>query len=631
MMKKFFSNIAKMLTVLGAFVLTACSPESYDGVDYNGLPQASDIDAVVTVDQETNQFQLTLNNKGYYPVWTIHYSDTKTTISTKNEYKDIITTAGTYAVEVRMGNRNGVSEGSKILYIDIQNTIVDYTPYIRRLTNGDSKTWMIAKDVSGHLGCGESGTDGLNWWSASPNDKAGTGLYENRFVFTQTDANDGGAYTFDPGTSGTVYINTGITSLPPYSDSNTNDGNDYSAPAQTQNTTFQFKSEGTDLYLEFPAGTLFGYIPNVEAYNSPKFKVNAVTNDNVELTIDNGSIAWHYILGLEGDGEFNGFKYNSDFNMWTKANVSAPTFWYAPGWSQIADPSYSLDGATYTVTLPEETSDQWQAQMLIATDITTSSANSYDFSLILNSTLDHPGVTVKLVDSTDDGIYYCADRVALNAYEDYVYYFYGLPGIDANLKLVLDFGGNKAGDVITISNIVLKNHADDDGTVVPSEEPEADVDWVDETSAGNLWYGCSFTNFFYYAPNWGQIADPTFTANGTTYTIDFPEATFDQWQAQVHFKSNVSTSASKKYDFRITLNSTVDMNNVTVKLTDTNDDNVFYFTDRVNLTAYDDVVLKEVNMNGLDIANLNLVLDFGGNNAGKVEVSKIILQEHIGD
>jgi hypothetical protein len=629
-MKKLFSNIAKSLVVIGAVALTACSPDDYAGVDPNGVPQASDIDAVVTVDQETNQFTLTLNNKGYYPVWTIYTSDTKTDISTRNEYTGIIATAGVYPVEVRMGNRNGVSEGSKTLYIQIDNTIVDYAPYIRRLTNGDSKTWQIASDVAGHLGCGESGTDGLNWWSASANDKAGTGLYENRFIFTQTTATDGGDYTYDPGTSGTVYVNTGITSLSPYTDYNPGDGNDYAAPAQSQTTTFQFKTEGTDLYLELPAGTLFGYIPNVEAYNSPKFKVNGISNDTVELTIDNGSIAWHYILAPEGEGEFNGFKYNSEYNMWTKATVDAPTFWYAPGWNQIADPDYTYDGTTYTVTLPQATSDTWQAQMLIPTNISTSSANSYDFSVILNSTLGHPHVMVKLVDSTDDGIYYCADQVTLNAYEDYVYYFSDVQGLDiANLKFVFDFGGNEAGDVITISNIVFKDHANDDGTVLPSEDEVADVDWVSFASADNLWYGCSYENFFYYAPNWSQIADPGFTDNGTSYSISLPSATYDTWQAQVHFKTNIATTSAKKYDFRLTLNSNVDIAGVTVKLTSNDSDDVYYFTDKVKLTAYDDVVLKEVDLAGLDINGVKLVLDFGGNPDGaQVEVSNVILQEH---
>jgi hypothetical protein len=620
--------------VLGLGALVACSPETYDGLDYNQLPQASDIDVSVTVDQETNEFTLTLNNPGVYPVWTIHASDTKTEISTRNNYKGIFTVAGTYPVEVRMGNRNGVCEGSKTINIVIDNTIVDFTPYIKRLTNGDSKTWQIASDKAGHLGCGESGTDGLNWWSAQANDKAGTGLYENRFIFTKTGDDGTGAYTFDPGTSGTVYVNTGVASLPPYTDYNTNDGVDYSAPAQRQDTSFELKVEGTEMYLVLPAGTLFGYIPNVEAYNEPKFKINSLTNDSVELTADNGSIAWHYILGLEGDAPFSGFKYDSDFNLWRAATVEAPTFWYAPGWNQIADPEYSLDGATYTFKLPSATTDTWQAQVHLLSNISTTSASNYDFSVVLNSNTDHPHATIKLTDASDDNVYYCADAVKLTANEDYIYYLSDMPGIDiSQLKLVLDFGGNADNTVVTVSNIVLKDHANDDGTVLPTESEEPDVDWVAVDSSDNLWNGASFTNFFYYAPGWSQIADPGFTADGNKYTVDLPSATTDTWQAQVHFKTNnVSTSADKKYDFKVTLNSNKDLKGATIKLTMVDNDDVYYFTEQVNLTAYDDITFKSVNMNGLDIDNVNLVFDFGGCQDGTVvTISDIVLQEHQGE
>lgn len=54
---------------------------------------------------------------------------------------------------------------------------------------------------------------------------------------------------------------------------------------------------------------------------------------------------------------FGGFDPESNFNIWRTATISEPTFWYAPGWSQIADPAYSLVNGTYTVTLPEATSE----------------------------------------------------------------------------------------------------------------------------------------------------------------------------------------------------------------------------------------------------------------------------------
>lgn len=150
--------------------------------------------------------------------------------------------------------------------------------------------------------------------------------------------------------------------------------------------------------------------------------------------------------------------------MWRTANVTLGNFYYAPGWAQIADPEYTVTDKGYTVTLPAATTDQWQAQMPLITDIAVNAATNYDFSVILNSSTDHPGVTVKLTQDGDDGNFLFEERVELKAYEDFIFYKSDLPGIDAPaLKLVLDFGGNAENTEITISNIVLKDHANDDG------------------------------------------------------------------------------------------------------------------------------------------------------------------------
>ena len=58
------------------------------------------------------------------------------------------------------------------------------------------------------------------------------------------------------------------------------------------------------------------------------------------------------------------------------------------------------------------------------------------------------------------------------------------------VMLVLDFGGCQAGTIVNVSGIVLKNHADDDGTVPPTEggdEPDPDkptMDWDYASSEG---------------------------------------------------------------------------------------------------------------------------------------------------
>lgn len=632
-MNNIFKNIMRGALCLGVALLAACTPDKYDGPTKGGIPQAEDIQAEVVLDQAVNQYTLILHNKGVYPIWKIYTAPDKYTISTENGKTGIIPVAGTYHVEVRIGNANGVCEGSKTLEFTFDNSQIDYAPYLARLTGGESKTWVVAKDVAGHFGCGESGTEGVNWWSAQPDEKKDWGVYDDSFIFTLTDDAEGGDYTFNPGEGGMIYVNTGITDLPPYSNYNPNDGADYNAPAEEQNTTFKFVTEGTDLYLQFPAGTLLGYLPNVEAYNNPKFKVNKLTGDQLDLTVDNGSIAWHYLFTLPGEPAFQGFKYDSQFNLWKDATVAGPTFYYAPGWSQLPDPEYSLDGNRgITVTLPSATTDQWQAQTFLVADITTSAANTYDFSCVINSNQDMAGVTVKLCKDGDDGAFiFDAKPGPIKANQDYVFYVTDQPGIDADkLKLVLDFGGNPDNTTITVSNIVLKNHADDDGTVLPVEPDQPTVDWNN-----NIWAAVPFADFeYYYAnPDWAQIDNPEAVDNGDgSYSFKFATATTQQWQAQVKIGSTTNTTAEKSYDFHIVIESNQDFTGATVKFVKPGDDNTFYMADRMALKAYENNEFQWVGLPGIDIENLLLVLDFGGcPDDTEITVKEIYVQEHVGE
>lgn len=332
---------------------------------------------------------------------------------------------------------------------------------------------------------------------------------------------------------------------------------------------------------------------------------------------------------------FGGFDPESNFNIWRTATISEPTFWYAPGWSQIADPAYSLVNGTYTVTLPEATSETWQAQMPIKTNIATDAGKNYDFSVILTSTIDHPNVTVKLVDATEDKIYYFEGKTPLVANEPVCFWKSNMPGLDiANLNLVFDFGGNAAGTVMTIESIVLKDHANDDGTIVPEQEETPEPTWSAVDSEDNLWHSVTFTNEFYYAPGWNPIANPALNIDGATYTLNFPTATNEKWQNQVTFISDALTaSAEENYDFRVILNASNDISSATIKLVQVgggDNDNIFVFLlEDVKVTAGEDVTAKVINAKGVDITQAKLVFDFGGNPANtEVIIKDIILQKH---
>lgn len=249
-MKKIYSYIGGLLLV-SVLAFMACSPEDFPSVSEGGIPIASSYeDAVeILVDQETNQVTFNLNSKGCMPVWII---DGKT-YSTVNGLKKIYTKSGDYTVDVKIANTNGISDGTFTKTFHVDNTIIDFTKYITFLSGGTSKEWMVAKDEAGHLGCGETGTDGLGWYSATANEKADMGLYDDIVTF-DSEKN----YTYNPGEGGTVFVNTGCSA---FSEFNPNDGKDFMATVSEQKATYDFDVVGNDLYITFPSQTLFHTLP----------------------------------------------------------------------------------------------------------------------------------------------------------------------------------------------------------------------------------------------------------------------------------------------------------------------------------------------------------------------------------
>lgn len=635
--------IIKSALLAGAVLaLSSCQEEKIYGIDPSAVPQASDYDIKVTVDQETNQFSLDIVNKdgtpatGVYPIWKV-YTGKNPITSTRLTYTNIVAIAGDYDVEMQVGNHHGVSEGVKTGTIHLENTIFDFTPYIDNLTGGGSKVWHIDGGTQGHLGCGESGTDGLNWWSAAPYDKKDWGVYDNTMTFTDNGGSNTGLYTYDPGASGTIYINKEITDLSPYSEYNPLDDNDYCAPAPLQeNVTFTLGAEGADLVLSFPKGTLMGYLPNMDLYNEPKFKVNAITRNTIELTCDNGGIAWHYILApFEEEVVFNGFKYDYEFNLWKDAEVSLQSTWFADeGWGGIDSPEVTVTNESIKLHTPEGMgSQQWQGQVHIGTNIPVSADKNYDFSCWVNAPQDSK-VTVKVQKDGDDGVFFSEAQIQFYAGGS-CFYFVNQPGFDGTLKIALDFGGNPDTD-FEITNIVFKDHANDDGSVVPdqggSDDPGLSVTWVDVDSPDNLWNGAdaSITTWT-SGDDWGgNVAEPNIDVDGNYYSLFYTEAPGgSQWMAQFALHTALDFSADKVYDFRVTISPDANINGVTVKPTMETDDNVFWSDARHDVYGLEDNVISLVGMTGKEIDDFKLVFDFAGVPEGTTVVIKdIIIQEH---
>ena len=516
-------------TLFAGLAMTACSPDSFEGADPNGKPTVSGTDFQMTVDQETNQMVATYTPApGTYPIWILN----GTQYSTLSEVGYNTPEQGTYTVELKLGNRNGISDAGLKKEFTFNETKIDYSADFRRICN---KEWRIANREVAHMGCGPAGTAATEWWAAQPNDKKDFGVYDDRITFTN-ETRKGGTFTYNAGADGMTYVNWGTSFNP------TGGEPDLDVALGNQTSTWSFEvydwedAEGNvtkQTYIQLGPNTAFPYISSDAQYENPKFRIETLTATKMVLVYDapDRGIAWRFIFTSAADErlvEEQGFDANSDFNLW-KGVTPNFTFYFAPGWSpdRTAEMQASLVAGNndYTVTVPDACFDRWQAQMHLHTDLNINAATSYDFSVIFSADKDIDGVTVKLTDETDSDAIIDVDNVSLKAGQDYVFWQSNIPGKDlSKVKLVFDFGHAAEATTVNISNVVLKDHANDDGTKIPEEGGGGDtpkMDW-DYESGANLWKavddGSLFDAFgYYFADNgWGGISYNEATHNGDT-------------------------------------------------------------------------------------------------------------------
>lgn len=635
---KISSAIAIMLLAIG---FTACSPDEFEGADPNGIPTVSGVDFQISVDQETNQMIASYTPEpGTYPVWILD----GTSYSTLQEVGYKNSEAGSHTIELRLGNRNGISQTGIKKEYTFNESKIDYTNDFRRITE---KEWRIDYSEVAHLACGPAGTAGTGWWSAQPGEKKDFGVYDDRLTFT-AETRKGGSFTYNAGEDGLTYVNTGTTKWG-HQDA------DWDATIGNQTAAWSFEvydwedADGNvtkQTFIQLAPNTAFPYISSDAQYENPRFRIESLTAKKMVLVYDapDRGIAWRFVFTSEEEEKgFTGFDPNSDFNMWKNVDYSM-FFWYAPGWVQIADPGFEANGNDYTVTLPEATTDQWQAQMAFkTTNISTSAAHNYDFSCILNSDKDLNGVTVKLVMDGDDNVFYFADRINLKAGEDYIFWKSDMPGIDMErVNLFFDFGGCQAGTTVNISNIVLKDHANDDGTVLPVIPDEPAVEWVDVNSPDNLGAGfntAGLMTFWWADAGWQQVADPGFSYANGVYTITANNATVSEWQAQCSINGvPLHIEKGQQYDVRVTITTNMELGRATVKVNKdpdvTNDPNTlcykgdFALEDGENVLEFVGVVAKNGDEE-IEFDQGKFIVDFGGCPAGfEAKVSNIIIQKH---
>ena len=627
----FIYSIGVLLT---GVMMTACSPESFDGADPNGIPSVSDVDFSINVDQETNQMIATYTPQpGTYPVWIIN----GTTYSTLQEVGYQNPEAGSYTIDLKLGNRNGFSQGVVSKSFTFNETKIDYSADFKRLCG---KEWRIANREVAHMGCGPAGTDGAGWWSAQPDDKKDFGVYDDRITFT-ADTRKGGSYTYSAGEDGMTYVNVG-------SKWGAGADADIDVALGNQTSTWSFEvydwedADGNvskQTYIQLAANTLFPYISGDAQYENPKFRIEELTAKKMILVYDapDRSIAWRFILTNGEDEPDNNdtpsadWDYASGANLWKSVDdgtlFEAFGYWFADdSWTALpTQPEATHNGDVYELTIPEGTGgSQWQGQFHIDTKLTASAAKAYNFYLVMEADSDCPGVTFKLTDAGDSN-FFIEERNDVKADVPFVLKREGVTlkeGKDADaIRLFFDFGGAPAGTHIKISKIYF--------------EEDVAIKYDD---ANNLWKGVdegtvgSEFGYWFADDSWTALpTQPVAKHSGDTYEITLPEGMGgSQWQGQFHIDTKLTASAAKAYHFKMVVEADDDCPGVTIKLTDAGDTN-FFCEGRHDIQGGKpfEFVLKGATLKeGQNADAVRLFFDFGGSPAGtNIKISKITLIE----
>jgi len=218
MVNKYIIRLAGTLAIVLAMI--SCEPQMADKPDIGAAPTADQLDFTITQGSDAFNFVITNNSSVTgIPSWDFGNGTKGSGQSNIARYP----VPGNYTVKMTLVTRGGVATLTKTLTQTETDFSIFTDPVYVNLTGGvndaDGKTWVVDAGTKGHFGVGDVTLEtgiGLDWWSANPYDKSGTGAYDDELTFILTDFivkydNKGVSYvkgyTKDDAALATVYRN----------------------------------------------------------------------------------------------------------------------------------------------------------------------------------------------------------------------------------------------------------------------------------------------------------------------------------------------------------------------------------------------------------------------------------------
>ncbi len=626
---------------MSAALMAACSPD-YITPDQAKLPQAADFDVQVEVNQETNYVTFNMNNNGIVPVWIVGATDpidnaNGSKVTGKNyaytgnglllRFRD----EGKHTVEVKAYNAHGISVGSQMVEFTLNNTYrdpFDPAPYIKALSDGSTKTWEWNHTVAGHFGCGPFGGTGTEWWSAGAEEKKDWSLYDDKITFGAD-----GSYIYDPG-DGQLYVNANSGIKSDYATEE-----DYLVPWEKTTATYSVESNWNDagveeIYITLPKGTPMSYVADQTELDDPRYLVlESKPADmkkclklvaNLKTSGNPDGIAWHYEFVKEGSagGDVTDPLYGKTSKTWVldseanghlgcgpdQANAAG---WWAAGPNEKAGFGLYDDEITFYADGKYVFNPGADGKIYINKDVTaigpgTTQSEDYDIDwTVQESTYTLNGDVLTFPEGVVIG--YVANNESVTN-PTYVI----TENTEDKLVIVANFSG------ISWQYIY---------------KPKPDVFDVD--GPGNFWKSASVSMTYWYSPSdWsGGLNPETETLENNGLKVVIPEGIGgNEWQGQTVFHTDIPMSASKTYDFCVTVEADQDIPAMTFKLAwegNDNDHEAFYVND-FTVEAGEPATFKmESVVPDVDYDKVVLFVDLGRCTAGTtVTLTKICMQEH---
>lgn len=626
---------------MSAALMAACSPD-YITPDQAKLPQAADFDVQVEVNQETNYVTFNMNNNDIVPVWIVGATDpidnaNGSKVTGKNyaytgnglllRFRD----EGKHTVEVKAYNAHGISVGSQMVEFTLNNTYrdpFDPAPYIKALSDGSTKTWEWNHTVAGHFGCGPFGGTGTEWWSAGAEEKKDWSLYDDKITFGAD-----GSYIYDPG-DGQLYVNANSGIKSEYAT-----GEDYLVPWEKTTATYSVESNWNDagveeIYITLPKGTPMSYVADQTELDDPRYLVlESKPADmkkclklvaNLKTSGNPDGIAWHYEFVKEGSagGDVTDPLYGKTSKTWVldseanghlgcgpdQANAAG---WWAAGPNEKAGFGLYDDEITFYADGKYVFNPGADGKIYINKEVTAIG----------------PGT----IQSEDYDIDWTVQESTYTLNGDVLTFPEGV---------VIGYVANN--ESVTNPTYVITENTEDKLVIVANfsgiswqyiYKPKPDVFDVD--GPGNFWKSASVSMTYWYSPSdWsGGLNPETETLENNGLKVVIPEGIGgNEWQGQTVFHTDIPMSASKTYDFCVTVEADQDIPAMTFKLAwegNDNDHAAFYVND-FTVEAGEPATFKmESVVPDVDYDKVVLFVDLGRCTAGTtVTLTKICMQEH---